>query len=52
MPEYVSRALPAARRKLDGAFRALELSPGLRVATHIYCDCEMWNAGLGVALPW
>jgi len=48
---YGSRALPAARRTLDGAFGALELSPWWRVATQIEYDSEKWNAGLGVALP-
>ena len=48
---YGLRALPAARRTLDGAFGALELSPWWRVATQIEYDSEKWNAGLGVALP-
>ncbi len=48
---YGFRALPAARRTLDGTFGALELSPWRRVATQIEYDSEKWNAGLGVALP-
>ena len=48
---YGFRGLPAARRTLDGAFGALELSPWRHVATQIEYDSEKWNAGLGVALP-